>query len=695
MKGIPVDSPGIVVLLVIQLLCTASAYATDYHVHVNVGDNRNSGLLPDDAFATLSYAMRQLSPGDTLYLRAGLYSETVNLDTSNYTDGTPANPITITSYPNETPVIGSNTTAFAIGGRKGWIFEDLVFQNSKTMVIGRRDTSILPESSQCVSLAENITVRRVNFQHSDFDGIRINCGTSILIENNIFDNLRSRRSGVDIFGIMMTYQADTITIAGNRFTDIGANGIQLLDSAGSRYTDIEISHNEFEIVRPYRYRDTTGAVVQDPGFGNVGETAIGIKHGPGPILVENNTIHGFRPTLPGQDATGAIGTSLAVLNQASGVTIRKNHFYDNVIHLNIAKGTNTQQRPDRDLLISSNVFEEPADPGIYGSQIPSGVRLNSASNVALFHNTFNNQPGFSGWVVQIVNTDSVELKNNVFNNGIFSMDTDSVTNLSADYNAWSGISGNTWSGEIYPEILCVNDVADNNLGIDPLTWSPLASSPLINAGAYVGITEDFYGTDVPGAEPDMGAVEYLPGSTGIPSSMIRSADGQEICAIVLASGQYVFSCNPTGLFSLSNLSQETDGSIKLQVYADGFHPYIVNLYESGQQDITMSAAGSCPDYNQLADPGVYPGSAGQWIDISGQVLVGQDPQTPICAMVLANGQYMFSCDGAGTYALNVPLDGNGQVKLQVYADGFAPTILNFDEFSASNNVKLARASECQ
>ena len=64
-------------------------------------------------------------------------------------------------------------------------------------------------------------------------------------------------------------------------------------------------------------------------------------------------------------------------------------------------------------------------------------------------------------------------------------------------------------------------------------------------------------------------------------------------------------------------------------------------------------------------------------------------------MVLANGQYTFSCDGTGRYALKIPLDTNGQFKLQVYADGFAPTIQKFDEFSASNDVRMARSVECQ
>ena len=80
------------------------------------------------------------------------------------------------------------------------------------------------------------------------------------------------------------------------------------------------------------------------------------------------------------------------------------------------------------------------------------------------------------------------------------------------------------------------------------------------------------------------------------------------------------------------------------------------------------------------------------VPVSGKVMFGD---TPLCAMVLANGQFTFSCDGSGSYALNIPLDTNGQFKLQVYADGFAPTIQVFDEFRAINDVRMARAAECQ
>jgi hypothetical protein len=65
-------------------------------------------------------------------------------------------------------------------------------------------------------------------------------------------------------------------------------------------------------------------------------------------------------------------------------------------------------------------------------------------------------------------------------------------------------------------------------------------------------------------------------------------------------------------------------------------------------------------------------------------------------MVLANGQYMFSCGAnMGIYNLNVPLDSNSQVKIQVFAANFAPYKIKIDEFQLANDVLLARASECQ
>ena len=191
----------------------------------------------------------------------------------------------------------------------------------------------------------------------------------------------------------------------------------------------------------------------------------------------------------------------------------------------------------------------------------------------------------------------------------------------------------------------------------------------------------------------VGQADTVPAPADL-SGTIKALDGTDICAMVLASGQFMFSCDPVGVFSLTDLPRENNGTVKRQIYADGFFPKIDILTGSSNDAVVMTRSGACPSYNMPYDPAFTPGSSGTRINISGKVLT-QNSQTPICAMVLANGQHMFSCDGTGSYGLNIPLDTNGQFKLQVYADGFAPTIQTFDEFQTTNDVRMARAAECQ
>jgi len=65
-----------------------------------------------------------------------------------------------------------------------------------------------------------------------------------------------------------------------------------------------------------------------------------------------------------------------------------------------------------------------------------------------------------------------------------------------------------------------------------------------------------------------------------------------------------------------------------------------------------------------------PGKKSGWIKISGELK--NEDEIPLCAMVLANGQYMFSCEDVGKYALEVPLDENREVTLFVFCDGMQP-----------------------
>ena len=175
----------------------------------------------------------------------------------------------------------------------------------------------------------------------------------------------------------------------------------------------------------------------------------------------------------------------------------------------------------------------------------------------------------------------------------------------------------------------------------------------------------------------------------------QGAEIAPVCAMVLASGKFMFSCVDAGDFSLDNLSRENDGTVVRQIYADGFFASVTPLTESGVETVTLERAFNCKSYNLPSNSDEVPASAGKMQTISGRVLL-QATNTPLCALVLANGQHMFSCgDDKGAYSLKFPLDDKGQYKLQVYADGFAPAVQTFNEFDSPSDVRMARSSECE
>jgi parallel beta-helix repeat protein len=85
------------------------ALATTFYVATNGNDSYN-GLYPsyqsgsNGPFRTLSRAANVVQPGDTVKIRGGIYRES----TTWYTNGTEANPITITNYNGETVIVDGN-----------------------------------------------------------------------------------------------------------------------------------------------------------------------------------------------------------------------------------------------------------------------------------------------------------------------------------------------------------------------------------------------------------------------------------------------------------------------------------------------------------------------------------------------------------------------------------------------------------
>ncbi|MCP4344977.1 MAG: leucine-rich repeat domain-containing protein [Desulfobacterales bacterium] len=143
---------------------------------------------------------------------------------------------------------------------------------------------------------------------------------------------------------------------------------------------------------------------------------------------------------------------------------------------------------------------------------------------------------------------------------------------------------------------------------------------------------------------------------------------QPLCAMVLANGQHKFTCEGDGGYEL-NVPLNTDGKITLYTFCEGFAPFnaVLEPLEAEYYEVNMSPASeSFPDIILTSS---WTQVQSGWVTLTGAVSY---KGTPLCAMVLANGQHMFSCTGDGKYSLEVPLNEDGKVTLYGFCEGFLP-----------------------
>jgi len=156
--------------------------------------------------------------------------------------------------------------------------------------------------------------------------------------------------------------------------------------------------------------------------------------------------------------------------------------------------------------------------------------------------------------------------------------------------------------------------------------------------------------------------------------------GSPVCAMVLANGQYMFTCAEGENFGKYELyvPLDSNGEITVQAFVSGLAPFRMTTDRSDlNMDIDMQP--TSPERQSPAVTTVIESDSttlAGWARITGTVDLDG---TPLCAMVLANGQYMFSCvANNGIYDLTVPLDGNGNITLYVFVSGLRPYKLTFE-----------------
>jgi len=176
---------------------------------------------------------------------------------------------------------------------------------------------------------------------------------------------------------------------------------------------------------------------------------------------------------------------------------------------------------------------------------------------------------------------------------------------------------------------------------------------------------------------------------------VRTGNGAAVCALVLANGQYMFSCDGNGTYSL-NVPLDDQGHVTLFAFADGFAPFRVTAAPASLPAVVQTRTAD-PD-----SPLIFMGwdmacAANNWVRLSGEI--ESEAGDPLCALVLANGQHMFSCDASqGRYDLTVPADADGNITLFGFADGFQPYSETFvapecDSGSPGNTFSVVAGTE--
>lgn len=102
-------------VLVLFSTVGSELFAADYYMATN-GSNSNLGTFAEP-WTTLEYSLTQLSPGDTLYIRGGVYYEHA---ISTGLSGTAMAPITIQSYPGERAVLDGGVSYFKDAPNSEW-----------------------------------------------------------------------------------------------------------------------------------------------------------------------------------------------------------------------------------------------------------------------------------------------------------------------------------------------------------------------------------------------------------------------------------------------------------------------------------------------------------------------------------------------------------------------------------------------
>lgn len=293
-----------------------SEFMTVYYVSPTGSDSQTGTI--GQPFASLQHAHDLAKPGDTIYLRGGVYTLTEGIQLTR--DGTSGAPITIANYPGETPVLdGSRMTStqyYGSAGAGGWVLDgsSLSYNHIVGLEIrgGPMGGFVLRDESHN-NVVENLDVHDNGRGGSEGKGISLYGASSnnLFLNNDSHDNHDLAGDNADGFQVSTSGAGNVLR--GNRAWGNSDDGFDFFNvQNGTRNAPVRIEGN-------WAFDNGYDANGQPSGDGN-GFKLGGIRAGSG-------------GSSGGHTVTGNVAWGNAAIgfdeNTGTGITLKDNTAFDN------------------------------------------------------------------------------------------------------------------------------------------------------------------------------------------------------------------------------------------------------------------------------------------------------------------------------------------------------------------------------
>jgi parallel beta-helix repeat protein len=465
---------AVVVMFSFALLGTEASAAT-YYVSTS-GNDANNGAL-STPFRTISHGSSVAQPGDTVYVRAGVYNELVRISSK----GTSTAHIGIRAYAGELPVIDGTGTAAST--------DLVVFSNAQYVDFSGFEVRNSTHIGICVYPGSFLTISNNNVHGSVRNGIWAGYSTfgttsdltitGNTVWNNVLENVNRTMSGGWAQAIG-TQSANRVTITANKVYQNYGEGIAYVLSDGGTIKNNTVYDNySVEI-----YLDNAQTTTVDSN-----------------LAYTTGNSNYYRSGYPAS-GIGTANESYSTSNPLNSDTIINN------------------------IVLNSKY-------GFYYSNEANGGGL---QNVTVANNTFYKGAVDLLWIASAAHSGSV-IENNIFDQVGNVMTNVAGSGVAYRNNNWYGGTAGSAAGS--GDILADPRLA-NPGGLTAADYKLTVGSPVVAAGLTLSnVTTDYFGAPRAAAY-DLGAHQLGGGATGdltapsVPSALAATASSSSVMTLVWA-----------------------------------------------------------------------------------------------------------------------------------------------------------------